>query len=73
MKKLLVINTEKKFTALNIGTGNTYSVNEIVNIICKIANKELKIKREEAKDYWNKYPSLFDKELSLSKDLINKK
>ena len=62
----------KKFTTLNIGTGNTYSVNEIVNIICKIANKELKIKRAEAKDFWNKYPLLFDKKLSLSKDLINK-
>ena len=45
----------KKFITLNIGTGNTYSVNEIVNIICKIANKKLNIKREEAKNYWNKY------------------
>ncbi len=72
VKTLLALNTDKNFTPLNIGTGNTYSVNEIVKIICKIANKELKIKREEAKDFWNKYPSLFDKKLSLSKDLINK-
>ena len=51
MKTLLALNIDKKFTTLNIGTGNTSSVNEIVNIICKIANKKLKIKRAEAKDF----------------------
>lgn len=60
------------YTALNIGSGITYSVNEIVDFLKKISNKDLRIIRKEAKTYWDKYPDLFNKELPLNKNLIDK-
>ena len=72
VKSLLNFDTPNNFTSLNLGTGITYSVNEIVNQLCKIANKDIKIKRKSAGDFWDKYPNLFSKTLPLDKNLIIK-
>ena len=72
VKILLDFKTNDFYTPINVGTGITYSVNEIVNHLCKIANKEIKIERKLAGDFWDKYPDLFNKPLPLDKNIIIK-
>ena len=72
VKKILFSNNNDNFIALNVGTGNTYSVNQIVEKLSEIAGKKVDIERLSASNYWDKYPKLFSRKLSLSKDLISK-
>ncbi len=72
VKKILFSDNKDNFIALNIGTGNTYSVNQIVEKLSEISGKNVDIERLSASNYWDKYPKLFNRKLSLSKDLISK-
>ena len=72
VKLLLHFDTPSNFTSLNIGTGITYSVNQIVDQLCEIANINIKIERKSAADFWDKYPNLFNKKLPLDKNIIIK-
>lgn len=63
---------EKPFEVLNVGSGISYSVNQIVELIEKISGKKIKVSRLNSNSFWDKYPSIFEKKLPLSKELISK-
>jgi len=59
------------FEVLNVGSGISYSVNEIVELLQEISQKKLTISRCESNSFWDKYPKIFKKQLPLKKDLIS--
>jgi len=60
----------------NVSTGSAHSVKDIFNIFCQKFEVFIEPKFEEAKNFWNKYPSLFEGPLPLShsrvEDEVNK-
>lgn len=64
---LLDKNFNDKFEILNVTSGNSYSVEEIIRIISNIANKQLNFSYEKPVDIWSKYPGILNK---LTKDRI---
>lgn len=68
---LLNFKINEYFIPINLGSGCTYSVNEIIDILSKVSGKKLEIERKTAENYWNKYPYLFNKKLPLSKSIIS--
>ena len=70
---LLEIDDKKiGITPLNIGSGVATSVNEIVDVLNKISQKELIIKRNHSSDFWKKYESIFTKKMSLNLNILDK-
>ncbi len=58
------------FQTINVGSGITYSVNDIIEIIEEISSQKIDIVRCESSSFWDKYPELFSRKLPLRKDLI---
>ncbi len=63
---------KKGLKVLNVGSGLTTSVNEIIDILSKISGNEIRINRNSSEKFWDNYSSLFDRDLPLNKDYINK-
>jgi len=56
-------------TSLNVGPGESVSVNEIIEILSEISDAAIKPIRLPADKYWDRYESLFKQPYALSKDI----
>ncbi len=68
-----MLNTENSllsnFETVNITSGNSYSVSDIVNIVQQVYNKKLKYEFNSPQNLWNKYEGIIKK---ITKDRITK-
>ncbi len=63
---------KKTLTALNIGSGVSTSVNEIINYLGLIHGRKINVERNPSDLFWQKYPSLFNRKNPLNKNIIQK-
>lgn len=56
----------------NVASGETYSVRDIYKIIAEYMNKDIEPIYNDATEFWNKYPSLYDGQLTLKKEILEK-
>lgn len=59
------------YLPLNAGSGQAYSVNEIIKILEDSSDKKIKINRNASVDYWKKYPELFNIAIPLDSKIVN--
>ncbi len=65
-------NAHQGFFAFNVGSGKSYSVYDIVNLLSEVTKKDIKFKKGQPKAFWNNFPSLFDSKIPLPlKALVN--
>lgn len=67
----LVINEDRANNqTFNVCTGEVVSVAEIYEIIAGYLNTELKPLYKDAKDFWERYPALYEGKLSLKQSIL---
>lgn len=59
-----------RYTAINVGSGNAVSVNNIIDILENISGKKLMVDRLPSAKYWDKYQNLFNSAIPLKKSNI---
>lgn len=64
--------TGGKFVAVNAGSGEPVSVNAIIEILETLSDRQLKIERRPAAQYWDKYNELFDRPIALDRTVIER-
>ena len=62
--------TEKRYTAVNIGSGSAYSVYDLVEKLEKISGEKLIYTRGDKKKFWDKYPSMFENKIPLPEEIV---
>ena len=62
--------SEPRFTPINIGSGNAYTVYDLVKILERVTRKNLKYTLGKTEEFWGKYNTLFDRKIPLSQDII---
>lgn len=63
-------NKDYPCSVVNACSGYLYSVNQIYNTFCEIAEKYIKPKYSEEQHFWDKYPELFEGKYPLKKKYI---
>jgi len=63
-------NLSNWFEIFNVGSGEDYSVYEIVENLEKVSNKKLKYKISKNKNLWTKYPEIFAGEIPLPANIL---
>jgi nucleoside-diphosphate-sugar epimerase len=58
------------FTVFNAGSGHDVSVNDIVATLEKISGRKLRITRNPARDYWDKYAELKNRKIRIDPQVI---
>lgn len=58
------------YESFNVGSGKTYSVNDIIRILEGISHKKLEIVRSPSEGYWDKYDALKSQKIPLNKSII---
>lgn len=74
----LIVNICKKFESIeqggfikvNAGSGEVYSVYDIIDRLEQLVGRKLDYVIGDKSDFWSKYPSLFDKPLPLSREVL---
>ena len=68
---ILVSNAEK-FDIVNVSTGSTISINDIVDIINQQLKTNIQPQYTNPKNYWKRYPGLYDKPYPIDERLLEK-
>jgi UDP-glucose 4-epimerase len=71
-EKMNMHSEDGHFVAVNAGNGRPVSVNEIISLLENITQKKLVIKRNPAGKYWDKYPEIFSRKISLDRSVIER-
>lgn len=58
---IIMSECKKKFELLNVTSANSYSVEEIINIIKKITKKDLVFSYQKPENIWSQYPNILNK------------
>ncbi len=61
---------EKRYKAVNIGSGSVYSVYDLVEKLEKISGEKLIYTKGNKKKFWDKYPSMFKNKVPLPEDIV---
>jgi UDP-glucose 4-epimerase len=61
-----------QFIAINAGSGDPISVNEIISMLERITKLELKMERRPAAQYWDKYSEIFERPISINSVVIER-
>ena len=69
---LLSAPSKKSFQTFNLGSGQAYSVYELVSILENITGRRLQYNIGKTENYWGKYKALFENEKSLSLDYVRR-
>lgn len=59
-----------EFIAVNAGSGKIYSVYDILKKISQVVGSDINYVVGDKKDFWNKYPKIFDKKLPLKQEFL---
>jgi UDP-glucose 4-epimerase len=59
-----------EFIAVNAGSGSVYSVFDIIEKLSRIIGRDVEYSIGDKKDFWNKYPSIFNKKLPLNQKFL---
>ena len=70
--KILIHETPKNdiYTVLNVGSGCSYDVFEMVHEIEKLTDQTIKIKKQEPKKFWDNFQANSDKKIVLPEALL---
>ena len=60
------------FTAVNAGSGEAISVNDIIAKLEEVSGLRLRVKRLPATQYWDKYTELFNNAISIDRNVIER-
>ena len=58
------------FIKVNAGSGEVYSVYDIIKELEGVVHSEIKYSKGDKAEFWGKYPNLFNKKLPLRKEFI---
>jgi UDP-glucose 4-epimerase len=61
---------EKRYKAVNIGSGSAYSVYDLVEKLEEISGEKLVYTKGNKKKFWDKYPSMFENRIPLPEDIV---
>tara|TARA_A100001015_G_scaffold301765_1_gene389070 strand:+ start:1368 stop:2384 length:1017 start_codon:yes stop_codon:yes gene_type:complete len=61
---------EKRYKAVNIGSGSAYSVYDLVEKLEEISGQKLIYNKGNKKKFWDKYPSMFENKIPLPEDIV---
>lgn len=64
--------SEQQYRVINIGSGKSYSVYELVDCLEKISGKKLAFSIGETGAFWGKYKELFAREIALSEEIVRR-
>jgi nucleoside-diphosphate-sugar epimerase len=59
-----------RFVAVNAGSGISVSVNNIIHILEELSGRQLKVQRRPAAQYWDNYSELFERQISIDREVI---
>lgn len=63
----------KGYDVVNVGTGITYSINELAETVARLMGKEnIKPKYVSSDNYWKNYPELYQGAYAISKKVLEK-
>ena len=63
---------DKGFHIVNVSTGTTLSINELMKIVTKLMHKEeLLPEYSDSKNFWNNYPNLYEGAYPISEKALD--
>lgn len=70
--KMKLSSTGGNFIAVNAGSGESISVNEIIEELEAVSGMKLKIRRKPSCQYWDKYPEIFERAIPINEQVIKR-
>lgn len=70
--KIVMTKENIKAEIFNVASGVTYSVRDIYKIISDYMCKNIEPLYNDAAEFWNKYPSLYEGQFTLKKEILEK-
>jgi nucleoside-diphosphate-sugar epimerase len=70
MKYMCGLPDKNYYESFNVGSGITYSVNGIIEMIENVTNRRFNISRTPSESYWSRYDVISSRAIPLSKSII---